>query len=201
MHIPTIPQAETLLDEAGTLNPGPWTRHSRNVAQAARRIAEHLPGVDPDAAYVLGCLHDIGRREGVTAARHILDGYRFLAALGYEDAARICITHSYPFQHIDAIAGPQDWDAAGRAFVADYLESIEYTPYDRLIQLCDCLADAEGFCLIEKRLVNVTLRYGMNDYTIPKWQAFFAIQRDFEARMGRSVYSVLPGVVENTFGD
>jgi hypothetical protein len=199
MQIPTLAQAEALLDEAGRLNPGPWTQHSRNVAQAARLIAEHLPGVDPESAYIVGCLHDIGRREGVTAARHIIDGYRFLSALGYEDAARICITHSYPYPHADAIAGLQDWTAEDHAFVAEYLARAAYTPYARLIQLCDCMADAEGFCLIEKRLVNVTLRYGLNDYTVPKWEAFFAIKHDFEAIMGRSIYSLLPGVVENTF--
>jgi hypothetical protein len=53
---------------------------------------------------------------------------------------------------------------------------------------------------MEKRLLDVTLRYGPNDFTTRKWQAFFKIQRDFEEVIGKSIYSLLPNVVENTFG-
>jgi len=35
---------------------------------------------------------------------------------------------------------------------------------------------------------------------VPKWRAVFQIRDDFERAMGCSVYSLLPGVVENTFG-
>lgn len=47
--------------------------------------------------------------------------------------------------------------------------------------LCDCLALPTGFCLIEKRLVDIALRHGFNDYTLEKWRAFFAIRARFEA--------------------
>ncbi len=66
MTIPTLTQAQTLLAEAETRNPGPWVAHSINVARAAQLIAERHPDLDPDRAYILGLLHDIGRREGVT---------------------------------------------------------------------------------------------------------------------------------------
>ena len=36
--------------------------------------------------------------------------------------------------------------------------------------------------------------------TVEKWRAFLELQRYFEKAIERSVYSVLPGVVENTFG-
>jgi hypothetical protein len=48
--------------------------------------------------------------------------------------------------------------------------------------------------------VDVVLRYGPNQYTVAKWQATIAIKRAFEQTMGCSLYSLLPGVVENTFG-
>ena len=82
MRIPDRHQAELWLQEAGVLNPGPWVAHSRHVAEAARNIAARLPSLDSEAAYVLGLLHDIGRRAGVTGMRHVLDGYTFLAAAG-----------------------------------------------------------------------------------------------------------------------
>jgi hypothetical protein len=200
LKIPSIAEAERLLAEAGASNPGPWLMHSRYVALAAQAIAAHDPRLDPDVAYVLGCLHDIGRREGVTGTRHILDGYRFLLDLGYDDAARICLTHSFPLQVAAAIYGDADWSEPDGQFVTDTLAAIEYTAYDRLIQLCDSLALPDGFCLIEKRFVDVVLRYGPNAYTVPKWQATLAIKDEFEAAIGGSIYSLLPGVVGTTFG-
>jgi HD superfamily phosphodiesterase len=76
LKIPSVEEAERLLAEAAASNPGPWVMHSRYVARAGQAIAARHPSLDGDAAYVLGCMHDIGRREGVTGVRHILDGYR-----------------------------------------------------------------------------------------------------------------------------
>jgi len=169
-------------------------------AIAARAIATQQGGLDPDAAYVMGLLHDIGRRAGVTGMRHVLDGYRYLADQGYEDAARLCMTHSFAYKHIGAIFGEWDCRPDELAFIEAYLAGIEYTDYDRLIQLCDSLAMAEGFVLMEKRMMDVALRYGINDFAVAKWKATFQIKQDFEAVIGRSIYDLLPGVVENTFG-
>ena len=179
MSIPTLAQAQQLLAEAERLNPGPWVRHSHFVAQAARSLGARLPGVDPDQAYIFGLLHDIGRRAGVTDMRHVLDGYRYLADLGYEEAARYCLTHSYPVP--DAAFGSGQWDGvpAEFAFVQEYLGRTPYTPTDRLIQLADALALPSGFCLMEKRLFDVSLRHGFNQHTLAKWRAFLQIQQDF----------------------
>jgi hypothetical protein len=200
VRIPDRTHAEAMLRESGALNPGPWVEHSCHVAQAAQRIAAHLPPLDSEAAYVLGLLHDIGRRAGVTGMRHVLDGYRHLSALGYEAAAQISMTHSFPNRDIREIFG--DWDCAPEelAFIEDYLAQVEYTDYDRLIQLCDALATADGFVLMEKRMLDVAFRYGINAYSLPKWRTKFSIKADFERRMGRSIYTLLPGIVETTFG-
>jgi hypothetical protein len=204
MLIPGVDEAEALLAEAGEKNPGPWTAHSRNVAEAARRIAERVPEIDAEAAYVLGLLHDVGRREGVTGMRHVIDGYRYLAGLGYEDAARINMTHSFPNGDYREIFGEWDCDADELDFIRSYLTGFEFDDYDRLIQLCDALAMAEGFVLMEKRMLDVAIRYGMDvgvsAFAVRKWRKKFEIRDDFERRMGCTVYSVLPGVIENTFG-
>lgn len=188
-----------MLQEAGARNPGPWAAHSLHVAEAANAIAGCHPQMDAKAAYIMGSLHDIGRRVGVTGMRHALDGYHYLKSLGYDDAARISLTHSYPIKH--AGAGADHWDGSEEEyqFVQAYLDQIDYDLYDRLIQLCDSLSQASGFCLMEKRLVDVVMRYGTNPLTIPKWRAYFAIKDDFEREIGKPIYSLLPGVVENTF--
>ncbi len=201
MRIPDRYIAQALLAEAGASNPGPWVLHSHKVAEAAQAIAAHLPGLDSEAAYVLGLLHDMGRRAGVTGMRHVVDGYHFLAALGYEDAARINMTHSFAVKDLRAIFGKWDCTPDELHFIEAYLAGIEYDDYDRLIQLCDALAMAEGFVLMEKRMLDVALRYGgVSDSALAKWRTVFTVKADFEQRMGCSIYSLLPGVVENTFG-
>jgi hypothetical protein len=199
LKIPTLQTAEEFLQEGQQLNPGPWVAHSRHVAQAAQAIAACHPDLDPQAAYILGCLHDIGRRFGVTGMRHVLDGYHFMQSKGYLDAAGICLTHSFPIK--TAASGAARWDTtqAEYDFVEGYLDGIEYNLYDRLIQLCDSVALPTGFCLLEKRFVDVVMRYGFVPLTQQKWEAYFQIKADFESQIGRSIYSLLPGVVENTF--
>ena len=197
--VPTREWAEKLLAESAVLNPGPWEMHSRHVALGAELIAARCSGLDPERAYILGLLHDIGRRFGVTGMRHVLDGFQFLHLQENYAAARVCLTHSYPIRDLPHGASP--WDGSEQEFqiVANYLAGVEYDDYDRLIQLCDGLALPDGFCLLEKRLMDVTLRYGCNEYTVARWQAFIEIKGLFERAVGGSIYSLLPGVVENTF--
>ena len=58
--------------------------------------------------------------------------------------------------------------------------------YDRLIQLCDSLAGAEGVLDIEERMGDVKRRYGM--YPEAKWNSNLAIKKYFEDKMGKDVY-------------
>ncbi len=200
MDVPSRLLAERLLEEAAHNNPGPWVNHARHVAQAAEIIARASRELDVEAAYVMGLLHDIGRQEGPSGMHHILDGYHFLHQRGYEDAARICLTHSFPIK--DPHAGADDWDGKEQEFqfILDYLKSIDYNHYDYLIQLCDAVCLPEGFCLLEKRMVDVVLRHGFNEYTLQRWNAFFAVQRKIEKLIDESVYRLLPGVIDTTFG-
>jgi hypothetical protein len=189
-----------MLVESATLNPGPWVSHSRHVALGAQLIAARCSGLDPDRAYVLGLLHDIGRRFGITGMRHVLDGYQFLMAQGYDGAARASITHSYPIKDNLHGASPWDGDAQEWRIVARFIANIDYDDYDRLIQLCDSLAMPGGFCLLEKRLLDVTLRYGCNEHTVMRWKAYMHIKEHFDSLIGGSIYRVLPEVVNITFG-
>lgn len=200
MRIPSIETAEIFLAEGEMLNPGPWVQHSWHAAGAAQAIASNHPDLDPEAAYILGSLHDIGRRAGKSEMRHILDGYNFLHEQGYEEAAQICLTHSFPKKDVRVAAAKWDCTEAEFRFAVDYLATVEYTTYDALIQLCDCLALPDGYCLLEKRFVDAAMRYGTNEHTLDKWKAYFELRDRFSREIGRSIYSVLPGVVENTFG-
>ena len=197
--IPTLQEAEALLAEAAILNPGQWIDHSKYAANAAKLIAEICDDIDPNIAYICGLLHDIGRRYGITGLRHILDGYHFLTDKGFDKVAKICLTHSFDYKDIKTAFGKWDCTEEEYNFTKKYLEDIQYYDYDRLIQLCDSLAFTNGYYLIEKRMVEAVIRHGTNEYTTLKWKATFEIKDYFERMMGKSVYSILPGVVENTF--
>jgi hypothetical protein len=200
MNVPSIDQAESFIREGQDLNFGPWIQHSLFVGKAAEAIAQNHPKMDPQVAFVLGYLHDIGRRAGVADMRHTLDGYYFLMEMGFDFAARICLTHVFPIKEIDSVAGKWDCSKHELEFLREFLSGIEFNEYDRLIQLCDAIALPSGFVLLEKRLMDVAMRHGINDFSVPRWKAFMKIQKDFENAMGKCIYKILPGVVENTFG-
>ena len=94
--LPTREEALFELETAGKMNPGPWVNHSLNVGIAAGNIAERIPGMDAQKAYVVGLMHDIGRRVGVVdIPTHVYEGFRYCMGKGWDETARICMTHSY----------------------------------------------------------------------------------------------------------
>jgi putative nucleotidyltransferase with HDIG domain len=199
--IPSIEQAELILEEAEKINPGPWISHSRYVAKAANIIALNCEDMDAEVAYVLGLLHDIGKMKSVTTIGHISEGYNYCVESGYEFLAKTCVTHSCPTKSINDIFEVKENNHDERhGFVESFLDKLVFDDYDRLIQLCDAIALPDGFTLIEKRLIDVALRHDVTEYTIPKWKAFLTLREHFDQKMGKSIYSILPGVIENTFG-
>ena len=48
MKIPSIEEAERLIEEASRLNPGPWIEHNRTAGFCARTIAEKCDGLNSD---------------------------------------------------------------------------------------------------------------------------------------------------------
>ena len=149
--------AEHLLAEAGNLNPGAWIPHCRFTARAAEGIARRCE-LNPDLAYTLGLLHDIGRRFGVCKIRHSYEGFCFLNSLGYPVHARICITHSYNLKDMAIFDHQNDYLPGEQSFVSDFIHAAEYDDYDRLIQLSDCLALPDRVCRLEDRIADILSR-------------------------------------------
>lgn len=198
MTVPSLEEAERLLAWAGNENPGPWTEHSRVVAEAARTIADACE-LDGDKAFVLGLLHDIGRYRGVTDLRHVHDGYILLRERGYDDAAQICLTHSFPSRAMEEYSGRNDCAPDDFRELCKALGDCIYTDYDLLIQLCDSIGLVSGVCLMEKRLVDVARRHGANAFMLRKWERLFVILEYFNALAGKKVYGLFPDIVVNTF--
>ncbi|HIR56233.1 MAG TPA: HDOD domain-containing protein [Candidatus Gallacutalibacter pullicola] len=191
--------AETELERAGKLNPGNWTEYSRFVALACKNIAAQCGDLSPDRAYCFGLLHDIGRYAGVTSEKHLIDGYRFCMERGWEKAAQICISHAFMIQDIKTSIGTFDVSDEEYLFMERFIKNAVYDDYDRLVQLCDALALPTGFCLLEKRFVDVAIRYGTPPVIVERWKKTLEIKDFFEEKINGSIYRLLPGVVENTF--
>ena len=186
--IPTREEAEKLLREAEQCNPGPWGNHSRVAAHCAERIAEASADLDAEKAYVFGLLHDIGRKFGVRHLGHVSDGYSYMMSLGYDEVAKICLTHSFPNRTIDEYVGKFDTSDEELELIRTSLAKLVPDEYDSLIQLCDSLAGSEGVMDIEARMEDVRRRYG--SYSQAKWDANMALKAYFEAKTGRDIYEV-----------
>ena len=189
--LPSLAQAEELLQEAVNSNPGPWEDHSRTAAFCAETIGARC-GMDPQACRVLGLLHDIGRGGGAYDFLHVWNGWSRMNALGFPAAARICLTHSFPIQELDCYAGnTEDCTPEQREILMRELKSISYNAYDRLIQLCDALSLPDGPTILEKRLVDVSLRHGFSRLTLDRWRAFQKLKQEFEQACGQPLYPLL----------
>ncbi|GAB6497307.1 MULTISPECIES: HD domain-containing protein [Bacillus] len=201
--------AKELLEWAYEQNPGPWFEHSINVAQATENIIIELIkngyNLDADIAYNAALLHDIGRYKGFTkSVIHSYDGYMYMNDLGYTGNAVICVTHSFPCknEHIDIAA---EWslvpDHMRIQLVEILIKHCNYDLYNKVITLCDALADADGFTTLERRLISVGLRHGTTSHTSLHWKGFYAIKKELEALIGKSIYTVLPDVENSIYED
>ena len=187
--LPTREEAEKILKEAEKCNPGAWSNHSRITACCAEKIAEKFDGLDSEKAYILGLLHDIGRKFGVSHLRHVSDGYSYMMSLGFDEAAKICLTHSFNNQTLDDYIGRFDTTKDELTLIEDKLKSIEMNDYDRLIQLCDSLAGSEKILNIEERMADVKRRYGQ--YPQEKWNKDLQLKQYFENKIGKDIYTVV----------
>ena len=191
---PNKQEALRLLKEAETMNPGPWADHSRTAAHCAEKIAVRCEGMDADKAYVLGLLHDIGRRSGVHHLKHVSDGYSYMMSLGYDEVARVCLSHSFNNQTVDEYIGMFDTTEEELQMIRSKLQEMDFDDYDKLIQLCDSIAGAEGVMNMEARMMDVKRRYGM--YPQAKWNANLALKSYFEKKMRQDLYEA---VEKNSF--
>lgn len=187
--LPDREEAEKILLDAESCNPGPWGDHSRITALCAEKIALLCHDMDSDKAYILGLLHDIGRKFGTRHLGHVYDGYKYMLSLGYDEVARICLTHSFSVPDIATYIGNFDITIDEQEEVSKALEQSIFDDYDRLIQLCDCLAGSDGVMDMEARMADVKRRYG--SYPQSKWDMNMSLKQLFEVKTGKNIYEIV----------
>ena len=126
---------------------------------------------------------------GHTYMAHVYDGYHFLKNLGYDQLAKICLTHSFNLHIIDDYIGKIDITDSQYEELKTLLAATEYDDYDRLIQLLDSTCSADGTKNMEARMNDVKERYGY--YPEGKWNKNFELKEYFEKLMGRDLYEVI----------
>ncbi len=186
--LPTREEALKLLRDGLSCNPGSWGKHCLTVAHCAEKIADACGNMDSEKAYILGLLHDIGRKFGVRHLGHVSDGYTYMKSLGYDEAAKICLTHSFNNHTVDEYIGKFDVSEEELVLIKTELDKTVYDEYDWLIQLCDSIAGAEGVLDIEERMGDVRKRYG--SYPQDKWESNIKLLHYFEGKMNKNIYLV-----------
>lgn len=83
-------------------------------------------------------------------------------------------------QDIHTSIGKFDVTEEDYHFMEQFIKNAVYDDYDYLVQLCDSLALPSGFCILEKRFVDVTLRYGVHSATLDRWKRILEIKEYFQ---------------------
>ena len=182
-----VEDAKELLEEANKMNPGGWYEHSLVVGKVAHKLAKAL-GEDAEKAEAFGYIHDVGRRVGRCNLKHVYEGYKYLSSLGYEDAARICLTHSFFENKVEGVIGTWDVKEEKKEFVKKYIENTEFDIYDKIIQMSDCIALSTGVTTLERRMTDVFFRYGFNEYTEYNFRIRLELQDNLEEKLGYPIY-------------
>ena len=122
--VPTREEAIALVRDGLACNPGPWGRHCLTAAHCAEKIASACGDMDSEKAYILGLLHDIGRKFGTRHLGHVSDGYTYMKSLGYDEVAKICLTHSFNNHTVDEYIGKFDVSQEELTLTAPSMEAI-----------------------------------------------------------------------------
>ena len=170
----------------------PYTHgHSLRVTLYSLILAKEM-GFDEkllEEIETAGLLHDIGRKFGVKHLGHVYDGWKYMMELNYDEAARICLSHSFNEGDLNGYIGNFDITEEQTEEIRQALSQIELDDYDRLIQLCDSIAGAEGVMKMEERMLDVKRRYG--NFPQSKWDKNLELKAYFEHKARNDIYRIV----------
>ena len=168
--------------------------HTTGIGEAAQKIASKTPYLNSEKAYVLGLLHDYGKKydERQTGKFHGQTGYEELLKLGYDECARICLTHSFPNKDFNdkyyASYKPERLEWAHQKLG----DIEEYDDYDKLIQLCDMFFEGMSKVRFEERFAGIRKRYGLSKEQTAEQENYAKKNKDyFDELCKEDVYSLL----------
>ena len=195
----SVAKARQMIDElknnevALGRDPNTWYTYENHVygtAEIAKKIAAEIKTMNADKVYVMGLLHDICRTEEDRVQRfHGILGYEKLIKQD-EDAARTCLVHMFPWSKLP----PYEKCAKlfynkenDYRFIIEFIKENKPVDEDYLIQLCDNLANKDGFVTLEQRAAEFIERHGnvnVDDILIDSNE----IKEYFDRKIGHDIY-------------
>ena len=165
--------------------------HYRDVARCAQILAKRL-SLDEEKAYILGFLHDYGEfiERSFADTFHGTAGYDIMMQKGYDEVARVCLTHSF----WEGIYDPNHFTYCKKevARAEELIKKLQLDEYDYLIQMSDLLCCEYKFVTVEERL-----NYIIKTYNVPvedaliKRQKAKKIKQEFDKKCGMDIYKLL----------
>lgn len=201
MDYPTIEEAEKIWQEGIDYSRVHKTKsaqidkeyifHSRGVAIFSSRLAEKI-NLNKDKAYVLGLLHDYGKRldEKKADRFHGIIGYYDLLKYGYPDVAKICLTHTFKDKNFlnEEYSYPTHWLEECRILLKD----ITYDDYDRIVQYADMFFEGMNVTSLERRIEGISQRYNLNKTQKTSLSnSVFKLKKIIDEKCGCDSYEVL----------
>ena len=202
MTCPTIKQALNLFDSGMALmdkeqayysfyKGKSFRSHCCLVACCAEIIASRLDNIDCQKAYIFGLLHDYGKMVRDAENKeyfHGLTGYEEMIKLGYDEVARICLTHTFTKRDFKYT----EYNYPEMRKTKELLSKIDYNDYDRLIQLCDLLVVGMGFSKIKDRMIFIKDKYRVSNIQIKHlYRQALGLKNYFDRRCGCNIYRLL----------
>ena len=167
-------------------------KHSQNVARIAETIAQVIEqkedGSDKnnrkqfsaDIAYAAGLLHDIGRCPKKDV----------LKKEGLEIPARIAMTHTYyGYPEIDRTEFWEELDDESTKITKKFMDEVELSDVDLLIQLADTMGHRLGVMTISDRFSDILMRHNIRSAG-EHLRELYRIKQYFDKKTGMNIYEL-----------
>ena len=200
MTLPTLAEAHHLVQNLATeINTMKLKRisnigHYLRVAKNAEGIAQYIPQLNEEKAYIMGLLHDYGQVDEAKDHHsfHGLIGYKKLFKLGYDEAARASLVHSFFEGEQITPERYHSYDGECIKECAYLLSQTPFDDYDRLVHLADLMAIGEKATTIEQRFEYLAATYRIDEATVKdKFRLACNLKHYFDNLCGKDVYDIL----------
>ncbi len=166
--------------------------HYKTVAFCAEKIASHCQDLDPKKAWILGLLHDYGEaiEKTIPQTFHGTAGYDEMMRLGYDEVARVCLTHSF----FDNNFNPQEssYDSQSIIRAQKIISEMVMDDYDYLIQISDLMVTGSEITDIETRLKYIANKYHVAEKTMEnKYKKAKQLKEYFDKKTGQNIYDLV----------
>lgn len=167
--------------------------HAAMVAVSAEIIASRLPHIDVQKAYLMGLFHDFGKltyQDELSEKFHGLEGYKALNKLGYDELARISLTHTFYEQELE-LKDYASYSSIEMRKCKKLIKEVPFDDYDRLIQLCDRLSVGINYNL-KQRMIFIRQNYKIPMTLVKKkYREALKLKKYFDEKCGCDVYKLL----------